>query len=333
MRDLLVFDVGGTCIRGGIFDASAGCLVRRASCATPNHIGGNRDGNVIQTDVLASMERIAASVLAGSAPDAVAVAYAGPVHPDGSLLASPTILGTGLRPFPLLSELCARWGPLPVLVMNDVTAAGYRYVGDGSRDFCVITVSSGIGHKIFLGGRPVVGPAGRGGEIGHWRVDFSENAVLCDCGGFGHLGAIASGRGVLHAIRRRATSDPDGFAESWLSTEGQPLNNDTVATAFRAQDEWVRGAVRESARALGQGIAALHLAVGVERVVILGGFALALGEDYRRLLVDGAVASAWDLGLDWDHVLQFGANDDDHGLIGAGACAAERFAGMPVALD
>ncbi|MCH8855553.1 MAG: ROK family protein, partial [Proteobacteria bacterium] len=75
-----------------------------------------------------------------------------------------------------------------------------------------------MGHKVFLGGEPAVGPHGRGGEMGHLRVDFTESAPRCECGGVGHLGAIASGRGTLMEAIRRADADATGFEASQLHT-------------------------------------------------------------------------------------------------------------------
>jgi C7-cyclitol 7-kinase len=43
-------------------------------------------------------------------------------------------------------------------------------------------------------------------------------------------------------------------------------------------------------------LATIHVALGIERFVIIGGFALALGEGYRRQLVRAAQDSYWRLG-------------------------------------
>ena len=55
---------------------------------------------------------------------------------------------------------------------------------------------------------------------------------------------------------------------------------------------------------------------------MIGGFALALGDAYRRELVDAMAGSAWNLDTDWNAMLELGINDDDAGLLGAGRCAA-----------
>jgi hypothetical protein len=69
-------------------------------------------------------------------------------------------------------------------------------------------------------------------------------------------------------------------------------------------------------------LAAIHLTLGIETFIVTGGFAHALGENYRSLLVEGAQAAGWDLGQDWDRMIRFGAAEDDDVLVGAGRYAA-----------
>ena len=157
--------------------------------------------------------------------------------------------------------------------------------------FCIVTVSSGIGMKLFAEGRPVVGPNGRGGEIGHVVVADGALANHCDCGGYGHLGAMASGRGVLETARRWADA---GNLKDFTPHQ---LNERVIAQAFRTGEAWSTELIAESAVYLGRMLAWLHTAVGVEGIVIIGGFAVALGEPYRCLLVEAAERACWNLGV------------------------------------
>ena len=73
-------------------------------------------------------------------------------------------------------------------------------------NIAIVTVGSGVGHKVFLQGLPVAGVNGRGGEIGHLRVDWAADAIRCDCGGSGHVGGLASGRTSICAPGQSTTS-------------------------------------------------------------------------------------------------------------------------------
>ena len=95
----------------------------------------------------------------------------------------------------------------PRLSLNDVSAAAwYLSSRTRARRFLVVTVSSGIGSKLFDRDHPagVIDDPPYAGEIGHVVVDPGDDAPLCGCGGRGHLGAISSGRGTERLARERA---------------------------------------------------------------------------------------------------------------------------------
>jgi glucokinase len=70
-------------------------------------------------------------------------------------------------------------------------------------------------------------------------------------------------------------------------------------------------------------LAAVHLSMGVERFVIIGGFALALGEPYRLELVRAAATCGWRMGQDWNSMIELGHPEDNSGLLGAGRFVTE----------
>lgn len=316
---VLVIEVGGTTLRAARYDPLRRTLHDRRTAATPNSLGGGADP---QHRVLAAVARLGAAASPGR-PDVAAVAYPGPVDAHGRVLAAPTVLGrSGEPPFPLRDACAALWPGTAVSVLNDLTAAGYRYVGAGLRDFAIITIGSGIGHKVFLDGRPLLGPAARGGEIGHLRLDYDRDAPRCDCGGVGHLGGLASGRGTVALVRRRAVRRPAEFRTSALAgTDPARLDGPAVAAAYRAGDAFTTAAVGEGVRYLGQALAAVHLDTGVERFLLVGGFAAALGARYRGRVAVAAAEASWAVGQDWDAMIALGAPDDDSALLGAGLVA------------
>jgi C7-cyclitol 7-kinase len=219
-----------------------------------------------------------------------------------------------------------------LLILNDVTAAGFRYLSHPDESLCVVTVSSGIGHKVFAQGRPVVGPGGRGGEIGHLQIDCSLDAPVCDCGHRGHLGALASGRASRYQMLRLAHEDPGSFSESLLAarygSDPAAIQNEHVVAAFHQRDAWTERLIGRMAEPLGFALAAIHLTVGVERFVLIGGFALALGPPYRSFVAAAAARYGWDLGLDWNCAVELGQPDDSAGLIGATRFADLHYDGM-----
>jgi C7-cyclitol 7-kinase len=318
-----VFDVGGTTTRMGLYDPASGALSQLTATATPNFLDHpHLDQAQLQAQLLDTMAALARDACGSRAIARVAVAFAGPISADGEVMAAPTIWGDNIGPVAFAAGLRGVWPGADVALLNDVTAAGYRHVQTGRESFCIITVSSGIGNKVFIDGRPVTGPAGRGGEIGHLRVDHAPSAAPCDCGGIGHLGSMASGRGTLAHARRVALGEPDGFLRSQAGalTGGQAERLDTrqIAAAFASGDDWTRRVVRDTASHLARALASLHVAIGLEKFVIYGGFASALGEQYRGLLVELAGEACWDTGQDWNAMIVLDADSQYAGLAGLG---------------
>jgi predicted NBD/HSP70 family sugar kinase len=328
----LVFDIGGTTLRGGVFDAASGGLVART--AIPSAEFGVARGSPAQL-VGRLVQRLdaLARALAGDRleeVDGAVVGFPGPMTDDGTVLAAPTLWPRRtVDPFPLRDLLAAVWRERTVTVINDVTAAAHAYAAPGRSTFCVLSVSSGIGHKVFVDGRPLTGPFGRGGEVGHVVVDRSEDAAECECGERGHLGALASGRGMREAARRRAREEPAPFAASKLGRRsgGDPdaVSAELLAACFRDRDPWSTGIVRAGAAHLGWVLALIHGVVGIEDFVIIGGFANALGPGFCAELGRAAARSCWSLGADWSRMVELGRLGDDAGLIGAGKLAAATF--------
>lgn len=319
--EILAFDVGGTTIRAGAWSPLAETLQRAARQPTPTfRTLPGASINALVDALLASMAELAAEL--GMA-EQIAVAFPGPVTPAGDVLSAPTLWG-GLdhgRPTPILTRLAALWPSARIALLNDMSAAGLYYRRRADEDFCVLTVSSGIGHKIFVGGSPFVGPNGRGGEIGHWRIDSAPDAPLCECGGRGHLSALASGAAVAPLLARSAAADPDGFHRSQLGEASggrvERVTNEMLAEAFRAGDEWASQVVARLARPIGKALAALHLATGIERFVVTGGLARGLGPGFVERIADSAARHGWSLAGDWPLMLELGAAHDDAGMIGA----------------
>lgn len=320
----LVLDIGGTSIRSGIYLPGENVVTDVVNHVTPNHLRHSDEGfATLKERLLDAAERAASETLQGREPDLVSIAFAGPMNSDGLVLAAPTVWGPSQpSPVDLRADFQSLWPRADLVLLNDVAAAGYRFLRHAHDDLCVITVGSGIGNKTFIAGRPVTGPHGRGGEIGHIQVDDSPDAILCECGGRGHLGAIASGRGALRTAQWIAGQSYGTFAASLPGQRCggviEKLTTEHLVEGFHVGDAWSREVIAAVARPLGRVIASIHLDVGVERFVIFGGFGLALGEKYRRLLAVAAAELSWNVGQNWDRMIELGAADGNSGLIGAG---------------
>jgi predicted NBD/HSP70 family sugar kinase len=316
----LVFDIGGSWIRAGLWNSNDGSLIARAQTPSP---GLNQKAAGDPLEQLLQALRGLGEQLVGSeqVPISIGVAFPGPVDALGRAGQAPTLWGeTGrAEPFDFGAAVNARLWDRPTRIVNDLTAAGMRYASPG-KDFWLVTVSSGIGNKVFLDGKPVLGSNHKGGEIGHWRVDSDPSAPLCECSGRGHLGALASGRATPFHFRETKAAEPRIFASSALKELGydSPDLNREVAKAFKSGDSFATEVVRRLAAPMGTALANLHLAIGIERFVIIGGWAAVLGAFYLDLLAESAASNSWGDAREWPARIEAGLDDDDSGLIGMG---------------
>jgi glucokinase len=321
--DYIVVDVGGTNLRIGRFEPISGRLLEVRRFPTPNHLTlrGVSIGDIQET-VVAEIAARAGELNRDDRAIAMAIAFAGPVNAAGEVVTAPTIWGRSGAPLPLAARVAPRVG-LPVHVMNDVTAAAWRFSCDEPEPFCVLTIGSSIGNKVFRNGEVLLGPNGEGGEIGHYRCDPSDDALPCECGGFGHLGGIASGRGIVQLARRLAEQDPRAFAESALAAAcctADRMTSHHIAAAVRSGDRLAFSVLRRSLTFLANSIAAIYTAIGIRRFILMGGFAWAVGNAYveqlqselRRIGCFGLIEE--DIG----RMVRLSPADDDCGLIGAG---------------
>jgi C7-cyclitol 7-kinase len=323
---IIVLDIGGTNLRAGYFDADSGELhgVTRHAAVSFHTMPGTSVAEVQQA-VLAQMAQVLLAKRR-AAPNEVSgacISFAGPIAANGRTVGAPTLWGEGGEPLDIGNLLSAMTG-LCVHVLNDVTAAAWRYANADQRPFCLITVSSGVGNKVFAYGRVLVNEHGYGGEIGHQRVDFSPDALPCDCGGRGHLGAVASGRGSVAVARRFAQEEPDAFRASLLAQfcggDAASLTSYHIVQAVRDRDVFAERCVVHGIRFMARTVGGIYAAIGVDCYIFMGGFAQALGQRYLDLLVAELQADGM-FGVEPHAIpamLSMAEPDDDHGLVGAG---------------
>ena len=299
----ITFDVGGTTIRMGSFRGAQ--LVMKKHRETPNCWNMPlATADQIRQALFEELRQLVESIVDEGHPETVGVAFPGPITPQGLVLAAPTIWGDrDTAPYPLRAKLQTIWPKSRLIVMNDVTAAGY-YHAQRYQDFLIVTVSSGIGSKLFLGGRPILGPNGDAGEIGHITVDYTMSAPLCECGGRGHLAALACGRAPFrHAMKDHSEMiNVDGRGSDAIREF-----NEQLLDGLRRADETALSVVANMARPLGHVLALIQATVGIKTFIIMGGFAVAAGEIYRQLVV--AAAQAASQCSDWNEMVKL---DDDN---------------------
>src|SRR5215813_641508 len=168
---------------------------------------------------------------------------------------------------------------LPVVIDNDANVAAYGEwragAARGSGDVFFVTMGTGIGAGLILGGELQRGTRGFAGEFGHFKVD--SDGLECGCGGTGCLETVASGPNIVRRVREKLFSDPS-YSVSKLARDMEgTLTAERVMQAATENDDLATSVLRETGGVLGTAIASIINLLNVE-VVVLGGGVMAAGD-------------------------------------------------------
>ncbi|GAB3584774.1 ROK family glucokinase [Calidifontibacter terrae] len=307
-------DIGGTKIAGGLVD-DTGKILRRARRQTPAQ------------DPAAIVEGVADLVNelcdGGDAP-AIGVASAGYVDSEGTtVLFAPNL---AWRDEPLKNRIQAVI-KAPVVIENDANAAAYgeflHGAGHDVDDMVMITIGTGVGGGIILGGNLFRGTYGVAAEIGHLRV--VPDGIRCGCGNRGCWESYASGSALIREARAVVASGSPHAAALSQRCDGKPkkLQGSDVTAAAQEGDPASIELLAELGRWIGEGAASLAAVLDPARFVIGGGVA-----DAGDLLLE-PIRSAFGRQLPGrgHHPLatfDIARLGNDAGMVGAAALAVER---------
>ena len=272
-------DIGGTKIAGGLVSDS-GEIIARSRRETP----ATDPEAIIQAsaDLIGELARAAQSH--HSEPVKVGVACAGYIDAGGStVLFAPNI---AWRDEPLQGRLQERTG-LDVVIENDANAAAYgEFLHGGGReatDMVLITLGTGVGGGIVLGGKLLRGSHGVGAEVGHMRV--VPGGHRCGCGNRGCWEVYASGSALVREARElvRSTSPYAATLRDMCDGDAERLTGRDVTAAATDGDPAAIELLGEVGRWAGEGMASLAAVLDPQLFVIGGGVA-----DAGELVLDPA---------------------------------------------
>lgn len=223
-------DIGGTKVAAGVVD-DRGQILDQVRYSSP---ANNAEG-------LADVVARAVRELRDRRPEpvqAVGVGVAGFVHQDRATVL--VAVNLGLRDDPLKVRIQDRIG-LPVVVENDANAAAWAEArfgaGCDSGDLVCITLGTGIGGGLVLGGELYRGRFGVAAEIGHYRM--VPDGRRCACGNHGCWEQYASGRALVAEGQDLARTDPVAAERMLTLADGRVENVEGQAiTKAALEGDW-----------------------------------------------------------------------------------------------
>jgi len=193
----------------------------------------------------------------------------------GMIRESPNL--PGWSDYPVRSEIEKRLGTRVVLE-NDANAAalGEKWLGAAKNvpDMAMLTLGTGVGGGLVLGGRVWHGMNGMAGEFGHTTVE--PNGARCGCGNYGCLEAYASATAVVRMAR-------EAIADGSAPTLARAASSDAEFSAKAVYNLAIQG--DEAARRIFKRVGS---AIGITLSNMVNGLNLPM------YVVGGGVSSAWE---------------------------------------
>lgn len=269
-------DIGGTTVKCGFFK-NDGTFVEKWEIPTRKDNGGD----LILPDIAdAIRERLDRHGVNMDDVEGIGVGVPGPVLDDG-VVNGCVNLGWGV--FNVAEKLSDLLGGIRVVAGNDANVAAlgeqWRGGGKGFKNVVMVTLGTGVGGGIIIGGRILPGGHGAAGEIGHMQMRKNETAV-CGCGKKGCLEQYASATGIVR-LAKLALADEKKPSSLRSLTE---VTSKDIFDAAKTGDAMAMKLVDTLGEMLGSALAHITAVVDPDVIVIGGGVSKA-----GQILLDAIV--------------------------------------------
>lgn len=260
-------DVGGTTVKMGLFEEN-GTILDKWEIVTHTE----EEGKAILPDISASiLNKIEEKKLNKDDIAGIGVGVPAPVTEEGIVDGSANLGWNYKNVRKELEELTGMHSEIG----NDANVAAlgemWKGGGAGQKNMVMVTLGTGVGGGIIVGGRVLSGAHGAGGEIGHICVNYEETDT-CGCGNHGCLEQYTSATGIVRLAKKKLENE----------TRNTMLNIESVSAkdvfdAVKAGDEVAIEIAEVFGRYLGYALANLA-AVADPAVFVIGGGVSKAGE-------------------------------------------------------
>ncbi len=255
-------DLGGTKMLVGVVDGDGAVVHRRVDAS----VGLASDELLERLD-----EGIRTAI--GARPEVAAVGLGVPCIVDREREICVTSNHLPLIGVPLRARVAALTG-LPSAIDNDGNAAALaeqrRGAARGAANVVLLTLGTGIGGGLILGGRPYRGSRGAAADFGHFVVDLDGPPCPGRCPNNGCIESLVSGT-ALRIEAERAIAEHPGSALAEAAATGETIDGAFVTELARAGDPISVALLEAMGRRLGYALTGLANVFDPDVIVIGGG--------------------------------------------------------------
>ena len=241
-------------------------------------------------------------------------------NPDNGHLEDANNLGFEDELFlPLLAEKL----PCPVYFDNDanVAAWGEYLVGDYPEDsFIMMTIGTGIGGGIILGGKLWPGINGAAAEFGHMSISY--DGIDCNCGRKGCFEALASANALIRQAREKVAEDQNTLLWKLCRGDAENIEAKTVFDAAAVGDRAAMDLLDTYTTYLAEGITNL-INIFQPAVLCIGGGVSKAGDMLLQPVRNKVSQRIYSKNSKRNTTIQLAKLDNDAGVLGAALLGTE----------
>ena len=312
MNYYIGIDIGGTKIAVGVVDENYKILARAQRPTM-----GSRGEKEIVDDIIALIEEAAtAANLTTNDIKEIGIGYPGTANSQTGILERASNI-PGLTNTPIKQILEDRFN-VRVSLENDANAAAYGEfiagVGVGKTDFVAITLGTGVGAGIIIGGKIYNGLNFAAGELGHIVIEM--DGEYCNCGRYGCWEAYASATAFVKQMRAALSQNPDSLMWEEINHNIKEISPRAAFSAMRRGDKVAKNLIDKYARYVGCGVVNVINTFQPELICIGGGLS-AEGEYLLKPLNAMVMAERYSINCASQTELVIAKLGNDAGIIGA----------------
>jgi glucokinase len=261
-------DLGGTKMLVGAVDAARNVAYRSSAPST----------GLGQDELIATLERELRAALEAR-PGAEAIGLGIPCTIDRGRGVAISAVNLQLADVPIGELMQERLG-LPVTLDNDANMAilaEHRFgAAKGAENAVMLTVGTGIGGGIVIGGEVYRGSTGAGAELGHVVIEAEGPPCQGNCPNHGCVEVMASGTAIAREGLAAAEKAPESTLGRALAG-GVELDGKEVTDAALAGDPIAIRVLQDVGSRLGVALASLANIFDPD-VIVIGGGVIAAGD-------------------------------------------------------
>jgi len=256
----LTIDIGGTKVFWALLDEQ-GIIIKKKTEKTQC---SNEDAIVKQ---IVRIAKVSSNISKTKKLRGVAIALPGLVDLEGCARYAVNLPWQNTP----LKTILEKTLDVPAIIENDAKAAAlgefYYGAGKGADNLLYVTIGTGIGGALILGGKIYRGRSNIAGEIGH--ITINADGPSCRCGNRGCLDLYASGRAIADIAKQSLLAETKSLLSCCRNSQTNITAKDVIEAA-REGDLLSIEIIQNAGKSLGVGLVSLINTLDPDTIVLGG---------------------------------------------------------------